>query len=1452
MPDKTLPVGANAKTLGLSPTDISQFIRLEQCERYLRLRLHERAYGREFMRDYGVQPQAVTPLLTRSGRVFEDQVEAAVRARYPVIHLAEEAADPAERSPDNARVAQAARDLPAGSVLVLFQARLRVLLEDWQLTGEADVVRLERSAGGALHILVADMKSTTTAKVEHRLQVAFYHAMLARILEAEGVACAEIRTGILYRGGTAVPGDVDEAAQADREREAGQVFFGVDALLELVADPQAYLESVQDLVTGPGSLARQVALAPFAEIPFHLTYKCDGYLYNEFCMKWCAEQDDLSLIPHLAASDKSALRKTGIMTIRELSSLKVLQDTELAPAPGREELCQRVATTWPVGPRVNELIHRARRYRKWKRDGTEALPFIPNKGHGSLPYCDAEQNPNLVRVYLDAQHDYLYDRIYMAGALVIASAEGVPVRRRAVVELTGGPPDSPERERDLLARWVTATLRAIVELAEPDEAGEPRAPVHLIFFNRFGQSLLLQGLSRHFTSILEEAPALYDFMTQLAAYDSPIATFLDEEIRERKNYPMVCQSLQAIATYLKFRWDEPEPYTRLFRERLFDYWGKLSGDPDEPDWYAARSRFNSQIPLEYAYAAWGELPLPAGGQRDDYAPFRAATGDLLKRFHVRRLEALERIAGDLPGNRLTEKRPFHLPDLAGFSDQARSLAEALDEFVTIERHVELDAWKTTRHAPPERRVLMGETLLARYEEAGQDPAAAAQNRENEERRRLQEEYRADFRLANPDAPKVKLPKDQKTASDWSQAGLRLRLRLDTEGLDCTLDEAMALCTLREGDRVVVYPRWTVDERLPIESRTPFTPTPRQMLYGTRADIVRLELTRDGAGKVVSGFVEIEFARSMSATNSRGFLFGSVDRPLRDGELYTLDSDPNNIYGFWCAKITEGLRALEEGRESGRSTLYERIAQPPGPPPVWPDAARAGQARFLAGLDALNAAGVLHAFEPSKREYIGEHGGAGILLVQGPPGTGKSYSTAFALFARMQGAMAAGREFRAFLSCKTHAATDVLLANVLGVQRQLQGIQREHPGLFAEYFDPRILAIPLYRVAPREAPPAGIAALRKDEEKTKGQPKNLTVLRGEQWCVVGATPGGIYGMLKNGKLFDTPVCDCLILDEASQMNLPEAAMAALPLRPEGTLVVVGDHRQMPPIVQHDWEAEPRRTFQEYRAYESLFLTLLPLDPPVIRFEESFRLHREMAEFLRREIYQQDGIRYFSRREQVLPSREIADSFAQAVLQPDHPIVVVVHDEAASQTRNPFEERLITPILEALADPARYALDSAEGLGVVVPHRAQRAALQLDVPCLSVVDLQTGTVVRSAVDTVERFQGGERTVIVVSATESDREYLLASSKFLLDPRRLTVAISRAKQKLVLVASRSVFALFSPHEETFANSQLWKNLLRRTCTVLLWEGEQEGQRVEVWGNQQAPPPERADGLPIGEEGL
>jgi SNF2 family DNA or RNA helicase len=1291
-----------------------------------------------------------------------------------------------------------------------------------------------------LHILIADMKSSTSAQVEHRLQVAFYHAMLTQTLAEAGVAHEPIALAVLYRGpgGDAEPAREEDPAERERretERAQAAERFGVaDAYLELVADPDPYLGAVADLVTGPDSAARRAADAPFGDIPFHLTYKCDGCLYNEYCLKRAAEDDDLSLLPHLTQQDKGALQRAGVATTRQLAALKAFRDDtgpDLVTPAGNEPLVRQLGATWPVGPRLDELIHRAKAYRRYAKDPGRALAYIPSKGYGSLPYVAADQNPNLVYVYLDAQHDYLQDRLYLLGARVVACDGGVPVRERAVVRLADGPPEDAAHEGLLLVDWIAETVRAVVELAAPDDAGRPNAPVHLVFWDESTQRRLLEGLSRHFADVLGATP-LYDFLTQLAAFDSPVGTFLEREIRETRNYPMIGQSLQAVASLQKFDWNAPEPYRDTFRARLFDARARFDRGDDETPWITARARFNSQIPLEYAYAAWGDLDDPAAGGGDDYRYYRGATPELLIGFQARRLQALEHVAASFRGNHQTTKTPFALPDLATWAGQARTLAGALDEFVTLERHAELAEWKAARLAPPERRILAGETLIVRYHEADQEPGVAAQNRENERRRRRREEYEAAYCAANPDAEKAQLTKAQKDETKWAQEGLRVWLRLDLADVECGLDEALALSTIRAGGSLVLASRWSVDSRLPEAERTPYTPTPKQLLYATRCALTELVVERDGAGRAVAAKALVELRGARGGSWSRGFVFGGFERPLLPDEGYTLDEDPNSWYGYWGAKVTEGLRA------GGANTLYARLTAPDTAFVSWSDEAAAGQARFLAGLDALRAAGRFHEFEPGKRDYIGAHGADPLLLVQGPPGTGKSYSTAFALLARLQGALAADRDYRVFLSCKTHAATDVLLANVAAAQATLRALFAAAPRLCAEYFDRRLLDVPLFRIRPREAPPVGVTALwgKDDPERDPAQARLADAVQAARWCVVASPPGRTYGLIKerwpNG-LFGHQFCDCLVLDEASQMNLPEACMAALPLRADGQLIVVGDHRQMPPIVKHAWDGEPRRTFKAFRAYESLFAWLLALDVPMIQFAESFRLHADMAEFLRREIYAQDGIAYHSHRRATLPAFPHDDPFVAAVLAPDYPLVVVVHDEATSQQRNPFERDLIAPALEALADRATYALGAEHGLGVVVPHRAQRADLRERIPALSIIDPTTGAITRSAVDTVERFQGDERDAILVSATESDHEYLLTSGDFLLDPRRLTVALSRAKEKMVLVASRVVFELFSADEETFANAQLWKNLLRHTCTVPLWTGERDGHGVTVWGN-------------------
>jgi hypothetical protein len=109
---------------------VTQFVRLEQCERYLRFRLAERA-GQEFLEPYGVVPQRITPLLSLSGQSFEDAVAADLGKRYKSENYATKAGKSHNRPANNAEVVAEARGLKPGQAVLLFQVRLDVEVDGW-------------------------------------------------------------------------------------------------------------------------------------------------------------------------------------------------------------------------------------------------------------------------------------------------------------------------------------------------------------------------------------------------------------------------------------------------------------------------------------------------------------------------------------------------------------------------------------------------------------------------------------------------------------------------------------------------------------------------------------------------------------------------------------------------------------------------------------------------------------------------------------------------------------------------------------------------------------------------------------------------------------------------------------------------------------------------------------------------------------------------------------------------------------------------------------------------------------------------------------------------------------------------------------------------------------------------------------------------------------------------
>ncbi len=1434
----------------LSPTDVSAYIQQGNCQRYLRLALMSRGHGADPMRAYGVAEQALTPLLTNSGRTFEEMVERAIGALLPTRRLGQDGTT--NREADNEMLIRSARRLATGSTIVLFQVRLRTLLGAWDLRGDADLILLRRDDAGHLSVLVADIKSSTRPHLEHQLQVAFYARMIASILREDEVAVASLRLGVLYRAAEVdrLTLDAELAEQVAADRDAARRAFGTEfACLSLVDDVAALQDTVDDLVVGADSQAEQTVAAPFTEVPYHLADVCDGCRFNEFCMKWSAEHDDLTLIPFISGVERSQLIRAGIRTTRQLAELKRVEKRvkgeagpalRLVTAPRTLPIVRGLGSRSGLGGRLDELVIRAQAYRKGQGDDFPTVWDIPGGGRGTLPAVASDRHPNLVWVYIDAQKDYLNDRLYLLAARVIACDGGEPVREESIVEMTDGPPDDPLTERAIVGRWAQRVVGAIGRLAAPEPlTGARRAPIHLVFHS--GQELgdLLDGLSRHLQEVFG-ATALYDFVTQPAAYDSPLVTELADEIRERRNLPLIAQSLVRTSSFQGFDWDSPRPFRQLFRARTFDFVRKLGGEgDDEGQWYTSRARFRSGIPLEYAYGLWGKLELRPGGSDATIEPFLAPSRAEFLAYVDRRLDALVFLAGKLDPNRDAGKTPFDLPELGVFEARAHDLGAALLEFLQIERHAEMAHWRRVRQLEPERRMAMGEAWVASFHDEDQEPetrAALATARE-----------RFDAREAMTQSGRDLTP-DERRGLVWSLAERPLRFRLEPGADAGDVKEFLATSDMKTGEWAVLKERFAVDSRLPVGQRTPFTPTAKQLLYAPRVEIGAVDPDNGDSGQPDVRFELFMQDSRGGGGKGNGYTFGDRPEPPRDGTTYTLDPNPDDFNG---AGLQTTIQQIVDGRQN---TLYDRLVAPTPGSAEWSSEAAAGQERFMAGLVALDAAGLLHGFEPGKHDFIARRSAEPFLLVQGPPGTGKSYTTAFAILARMQGALAAGRPFRVAAGCKTHAATDVLLDGIVAARTRLRTLAASHPELFGRYFDERLLSVPILRSEPRGALPDGVRAIWRKDRKADAGPDDrvgLRALMADEYVILCAVPGAI-------RVLDQPHAKakgqlrpihCLVLDEASQMNLPEALMAARLLDPAGQVIVVGDHRQMAPIIKHEWEGERRRTFQEYTVYRSLFdtLRLRRPEPAVIRFEESFRLHSSMAEFLRQEIYRHDGIAYHSRRSGLLDASGATDRFVSAVLDPAYPMVIVLHGEAESQTRNEFEVRLMEPVLRAMVDG--LGLEPERGLGVVVPHRAQRAAFLRAIPELE-RESPDGQL-RSSVETVEKFQGGEREAIVFAATESDPGYLATRAGFMFDPRRLTVAMSRAKRKMILVAGQTVFSHFSADEETFANVLLWKNLLRRTCTVPLWHGTVEGHSVSVWGNETMPRIQRSAAM-IGPDDL
>ena len=129
----------------------------------------------------------------------------------------------------------------------------------------------------------------------------------------------------------------------------------------------------------------------------------------------------------------------------------------------------------------------------------------------------------------------------------------------------------------------------------------------------------------------------------------------------------------------------------------------------------------------------------------------------------------------------------------------------------------------------------------------------------------------------------------------------------------------------------------------------------------------------------------------------------------------------------------------------------------------------------------------------------------------------------------------------------------------------------------------------------------------------------------------------------------------------------------------------------------------------------------------------------------------------------------------IVNPDLPVVFVDVAGADSGRSRPEEAAVATRIVESLLAGGVPPHE----IGIITPYKAQQALIRKRLG-----EVRSAAAAGLSVDTVDRFQGGEREVIILSLSRSDEV-----TSFLADQKRLNVSLTRARSKLILLGHARV---------------------------------------------------------------
>ncbi len=244
-------------------------------------------------------------------------------------------------------------------------------------------------------------------------------------------------------------------------------------------------------------------------------------------------------------------------------------------------------------------------------------------------------------------------------------------------------------------------------------------------------------------------------------------------------------------------------------------------------------------------------------------------------------------------------------------------------------------------------------------------------------------------------------------------------------------------------------------------------------------------------------------------------------------------------------------------------------------------------------------------------------------------------------------------------------------------------------------------------------------------------------------------------------------DVAIIDEASQATIPSIL---IPLAKAHRFILAGDHKQLPPTIISERAGELEKTM-----FEEL-IKMYPHKSQLLNVQ--YRMNSLLMKFPNEEFYN-NGLRSASSVDEITINDILdSDHDEEALLFIDTSDVEDNREMHLKDSKS-IVNKLEADISVSIARDYLNAGISEDDIGIISPYADQVKIIQENTPV--------------EVKTVDGFQGREKEIIIISTVRSNEN---GNIGFLKDLRRLNVAITRAKRKLIIIGNKDTLKINSTY--------------------------------------------------------